>query len=260
MRVQLPPLYSEYARYYDVVYWEYLEKRVPRLIDFAMRVFEREAEREVKDVLDIACGTGGPTIELAKRGFNVMGVDVSPAMIEIARRKAAEAGVDVRFEVMDMRRLKFEEEFDAVTCFFTSINYNVEEGDLERTMKGVYKALRRGGVFLADAPNPYRAERWLRGVPSIWRVDRGRVSVLVIDSVYMSTVPGLIDWNRTLLVSDEGEVKIIADKHLLRAYTANELKLYARTAGFRRARIYGDTRLTEEEPRDARRLFLVAVK
>lgn len=258
--MELPPLYSGYARYYDVIYAEYLRRVVPRLVDFAVEVLRREAEREVRDVLDVACGTGGPTLELARRGFRVVGVDVSPAMVEIARRKAAEAGVDARFEVVDMRELEYEEEFDAATCFFTSINYNVTDGDLERTLRGVYRALRRGGVFLADAPNPLRARRWLEGVPSAWRVDGEGVSILVIDAVAMSSVSGLIDWNRTLLISEEGRLTMVADRHRLRAYTAGELKLFARLAGFRRARIYGDMKLTEEEPSDARRLFLAAVK
>jgi len=258
--VKLPPLYSEYARYYDVIYGRYLRQRVPRLADFAVEVFGREAEREVRDVLDIACGTGGPTVELARRGFNVVGVDVSPAMIEIARRRAAEAGVDVCFEVMDMRELRFEEEFDAVTCFFTSINYNVADEDLQRTLRGVLRALRGGGVFVADAPNPLASEQWLRGVPSVWRVDEEGISILVIDAVSMSNVSGLIDWSRTLLISEGGVLRMVADGHRLRAYTAGELKLHARIAGFRRARVYGDMRVTEEEPTSARRLFLVAVK
>ena len=58
-----------------------------------------------------------------------------------------------------MRNLGFNEEFDAITCFFTSINFNVTDENMESTMKGIYKGLRRGGVFIVDVPNPFRAEK-----------------------------------------------------------------------------------------------------
>lgn len=181
-------------------------------------------------------------------------------MVRIARRKARERGLDVEFVVGDMRRLGFASRFDAVTCFFTSINYNVMYDDLLQTFRGVYESLREGGVFVADAPNPYRAERWLKGTPSIWRVDAGETSILVLDAVYMSSVSAEIDWNRTLIVSEKGEVKMYPDRHVLRGYTAGELKYFAKQAGFKEVKIYGDMRITEQEPRDAKRLYLVAVK
>ncbi len=113
---------------------------------------------------------------------------------------------------------------------------------------------------MADAPNPFRAERWLEGTSSIWRVDAGETSILVLDAVSMSSVSAEIDWNRTLIVSENGEVRIYPDRHLLRGYTAGELKYFAGQAGFKRVRIYGDMRITEKEPWDASRLYLVAVK
>jgi len=60
-------LYSVLAGYYDVIYQDYLTSVVPRLVDFVEEVFKRDAGRPVKEVLDLACGTGGPTLELAKK-------------------------------------------------------------------------------------------------------------------------------------------------------------------------------------------------
>ena len=154
----------------------------------------------------------------------------------------------------------FDKDFDAITCFFTSINYVLKNEDMERLFAGVFRSLRRGGIFIADIPNPYKMERWLEGIPTIWRVDHEKMSILIIDAVIMDNVSGLVDWRRTLIVDKEGRIEFIPDYHRLRAYTANELKIYAKYAGFRRARVYGDLRITDEEPRDAKRLFFVAVK
>ena len=72
-----PPLYTDYTEYYDIIYREYLEKNISKLVDFLIQVFNHDSKRKVKDILDIACGTGGPTIELAKRGFKVVNIDLS---------------------------------------------------------------------------------------------------------------------------------------------------------------------------------------
>ncbi len=254
------PLYTTYAKYYDIIYKAYLERGVPRIIDFVEEVFRRDAEIEVRSVLDIACGTGGPTIELARRGYRVVGLDISEEMIRIAREKARRSGASAEFIVGDMREINFVEEFDAVTCFFTSINYILEDEGMERLFLGVHRCLRRGGVFLFDIPNPYRMEKWLKGIPTIWRVDDGDISVLVIDATIMETVSGLVNWKRTLLVKNKNGIEFVSDYHRLRVYTPNELRVYARLSGFRRTRIYGDLRITDSPPKDATRLFFVAVK
>lgn len=90
-------------------------ERVPKIVDFVEEVFKRDAERDVGDVLDVAYGMGGSTIELAQRGYRVLGLDVSSEMIEMAREEAKKNGVRVDFKLGAMRGLNFNEEFDAVT-------------------------------------------------------------------------------------------------------------------------------------------------
>jgi len=254
-------IYREYARLYDIIYHSYLERTVPRIIDFVEHVFKVEAEREVRDVLDIACGTGGPTLELARRGYCVTGLDISEEMIKIASRKAEEHGIgNVEFLVGDMRKLEFIEEFDAVTCFFTSINYVVTDKGIMDVFSGVYKSLRHGGLFIFDIPNIIRAERWRRGDPIIWSVEYGGVNILIVDVVSLNTVDQLINWRRTLLVKDGDSIDIVFDHHRLRGYTVNELKLLAHTTGFRKTIVYGDYIVGNKEPRDAHRIVFIAVK
>lgn len=65
------------------------------------------AGRGVLDALDVGCGTGFLSLELAARGHRVTGIDLAPAMLEAARRKAAERGVDIRFEEGDAEQVPF---------------------------------------------------------------------------------------------------------------------------------------------------------
>lgn len=143
------------------------------------KCFREYAKREVKEVLDAACDSGGPMLELARRGYVVIGADLHEEVVEIARRKAIEAGLDIKFIVCDARELdKFfsESSFDVVTMFFSSINYMTSWKDLMRLLRSVKYVLRSGGIFIADAQNPYeymfRLSKNGEGRPITWSVER----------------------------------------------------------------------------------------
>lgn len=65
-------------------------------------------------ILDIGCGTGRHAIELTKRGYQVIGVDLSENMLKKAREKASNAGFEIDFRQADARNLPFKDEFDLV--------------------------------------------------------------------------------------------------------------------------------------------------
>lgn len=67
-------------------------------------------------VLDVGCGPGRHALELARRGVAVVGVDASPEFIELGREAAKAEGLPARFEVLDVRDLAYEGEFDAAIC------------------------------------------------------------------------------------------------------------------------------------------------
>ncbi len=74
---------------------------------------EIEYNKEVK-ILDIGCGTGRHSIELAKRGYNVVGVDLSESMLQRAKEKAAKKKLQILFEKQDARKLTYLNQFDLV--------------------------------------------------------------------------------------------------------------------------------------------------
>ena len=82
----MPDLYSILAPYYDE--WN-AELDYAAWADGLESFFRKNAKGEVKDVLDLACGTGRMTLELAKRGYDMIGVDRSPEMLDSARTAAA---------------------------------------------------------------------------------------------------------------------------------------------------------------------------
>jgi trans-aconitate methyltransferase len=93
-------------------------------------------------ILDLGCGTGHLTAEIAAAGAQVAGVDRSAEMVAAARR----AYPDLKFEIADARELGFREEFDAV--FSNAVLHWIHEP--ERALQGIWKALRPGGRFVAE--------------------------------------------------------------------------------------------------------------
>jgi len=103
-------------------------------------------------ILDVPCGYGRHSAELARRGMDVVGIDLSPAMIREARRRWP-ARTGLRFERGDMRRLDRRNSFDGVACLFTSFGYFNERENLA-VLRRMAAALRPGGTLVIDHRNP----------------------------------------------------------------------------------------------------------
>jgi SAM-dependent methyltransferase len=105
-------------------------------------------------VLDLACGSGRHSLELRRRGYEVVGADISGDLIEIARRAADEAGLEVDFVQADLRDLDFEGEFDLVLNLNDgAIGYLESDEENRRTFEVISRALRPGGRNLVQLPN-----------------------------------------------------------------------------------------------------------
>src|SRR4051794_38434863 len=79
-------------------------------VDFFLNLFPLSRGAAI---LDVGCGTGRHSVELAKRGFKVTGLDLSEGMLKVARRRAEEAGVEVEFVQRDATDFSFDRSFDA---------------------------------------------------------------------------------------------------------------------------------------------------
>jgi 2-polyprenyl-3-methyl-5-hydroxy-6-metoxy-1,4-benzoquinol methylase len=113
-------------------------------------------------VLDLACGAGRHSLELRRRGFEVVGADISPELLEIARRDAEEQGLDAEFVEADLRELDFDAEFDVVLSLNDgAIGYFETEEENLRSFEVIARALRPGGQHLMQLPNVLYAQKHL---------------------------------------------------------------------------------------------------
>ena len=112
--------------------------------------------RSPRRVLDLACGTGNTSLPFARRGYEVVGVDRSPAMLAVARAKAADEGLPVEFIQGDMRSFVLPKPVDLAVCLFDSINYLLDPRDLAAALQAVREAVVPDGLVIFDANTRHR--------------------------------------------------------------------------------------------------------
>jgi len=101
-------------------------------------------------ILDAPCGAGRHSLELAQRGYDVVGIDFNPQVLAAARTTAEARGLNAVFQQHDLRHLDVDGEFDAVLCLWTSIGY-FSELENEQSLLNLAKAVKPGGTLILDA-------------------------------------------------------------------------------------------------------------
>jgi SAM-dependent methyltransferase len=152
--MQDPQIFTDlYAGNYDSMYAakDYLAE-----CDVIERAFARFGDGRVHSIADFGCGTGNHAIPLARRGYAVVGVDRSDAMLAEARAKAdgaaskADGMETLVFCQGDLRDVNLESTFDAVLMMFAVLGYQHTNRDVTRTLTNIKRHLRPGGLLVCD--------------------------------------------------------------------------------------------------------------
>ena len=104
-------------------------------------------------VLDLCCGPGRHSVQLAKRGLRVTGLDLNREYLELARRAAEAGNVALETVAADMRTISFENTFDAIVNMYSSFGYLESEAEDLKVLESAAKALKSGGQLILDMLN-----------------------------------------------------------------------------------------------------------
>lgn len=245
--------YDFLAESYDALTWDV---DYAHWADYVEKHFAK-CPRSVEKVLDLACGTGSLTRELALRGYRTVGVDLSADMLSLAEEKCRELEPVPCFFCQPMEKLCLPEAVDACVCCLDSINYVLQPKKLQETFRRVFRCLEPGGLFLFDADTPEKlramdGQVFLDETEREYCVWRGEYSEKKRICTFVMDIYRLCDEERDLWQRGE-------ELHREYAYTMDELEEYLRAAGFTRIKRFGELKMGQPKEGE-QRVFFAAYK
>lgn len=205
------------------------DEQIAKEVDF---VEESLAVAKGAMLLDLACGTGRHAIELTRRGYKVVGFDLSLPMLAKAAEEAQERSQKLNFVQGDMREMTFEDTFDGIYCWNTSFGFFEEDKNIQ-VIQRVHKALKKGGQFMLEVGN---RDFIIRQAPSLaWFEGDG---CICMDEMSIDWITSRMKVKRTMMM-DDGRTKEI--DYTVRIYSLHELGKILHDAGFRVAEVSGRT-------------------
>lgn len=150
--------YENFSLYYDS-----LTENVnyPQRAVYFDGLLKKHLQSDGRVLLDLACGTGTMSEEMARLGYDVLGVDYSYGMLNQAMQKKMEHGLPIQYICQDMRSLDLYGTVDAAICTLDSLNHLESYSDLQVVFGQVAAVLEPGGVFIFDMNTPYKHENVL---------------------------------------------------------------------------------------------------
>lgn len=196
-----------------------------------------EAEKETREavlsseknlVLDLGCGTGTLTELLYQKGYDMIGVDFSQEMLNLALTKREQSGSEILYLCQDMRELDLYSTVGTVISVCDSVNYLLEDKDIEDTFLLVNNYLYPGGLFLFDFNTVYKYETVIGDTT----IAENREDCSFIWVNYYHEAEHINEYDLTIFVKEEKErFRRFQETHYQRGYTLSEMQRFIKRAG-----------------------------
>ncbi len=240
--------YSDFAYIYDSLMHKDVDYE--KWADYIENIFDMyDVNPEL--VCDLACGTGNITIPLARRGYDMTGVDISEDMLNIAREKSE--GLDILFLNQSMTKLDLYGTMGAFLCMIDGINYITAPKSLLKLFTRIKTCfIDDGGLFIFDISTEHKLKNVI-GSNTFVHSDK---NIFYTWQNRFIEKRNLSDMFLTFFVKDGKKYSRFEERHLQKAYSEKELKYLLKKAGFQSVDTYDE--LTFSPPRkDSERIVFV---
>lgn len=203
-------------------------------------------------VLDLACGTGSMTHELAKRSYDMIGIDMSPEMLMMASQK----NPGTLFLNQDMREFELYGTVDAVICICDSINYILEHNEVVDVFKLVENYLNPGGIFIFDINTKHKYENILADNSFSFTSEN---AAYIWENFYDADAL-LNEYQATFFIKEaNGKYVRHEELHAQKAHSDQELKEALKASGLEIVNVFANLKKTAPSA-DCERVFYVVRK
>lgn len=206
-------------------------------------------------VLDLGCGTGTLTELLYEKGYDMMGIDNSEEMLRIAMEKKEKSGSEILYLCQDMRDLDLYSTVGTVISVCDSINYLLEDEDVEDTFSLVNNYLYPGGLFIFDFNTVYKYET----VIGDDTIAENRDNCSFIWENYYHPEEHINEYDLTIFAKEEKEelFRRFSETHFQRGYTLPEMEHFVKGAGME-ILLTLDADTHEAPGKESERIYIVA--
>ena len=219
-----PEVFQAYSRYYDLLYHDKNYESETAYVDSLLRKYGVPG----KDLLELGCGTGRHARRLNQLGYQIVGIEKSPQMVDAAQQTAAFQCV-----VGDACTARLGRTFSAVLALFHVVSYQVSNASLRALFERSAEHLETGGLFVFDfwySPAVYTT----KPEPRLKTVSDAKVRVNRIAEPRIYPNENRVDVHYTILVEDlaQGGFARLQEVHPMRHFSLLELELMADVCGF----------------------------
>lgn len=246
-------MYSDFAYVYDLLMQDV---QYNQWADYIESLFVKFGAKKPELVLDMACGTGNLTLELAKRGYDMIGIDMSPDMLSCAMEKSAERGISPLWVCQDMRAIELYGTMDAILCTMDSLNYIESASDMTLVFQLVRNYLNPGGLFIFDINTPYKLEHVLGN--NLFYEIRDDITYLWRNEYHSDGKKCIFDL--TFFVKEAEDIyRRLEEEQLQKVWTAEEIRRLLQETGLEFMDVYDA--FTQDAPSTlSERVFFIARK
>lgn len=243
--------YSVFAEVYDSLTEDVEYQRRADYITSLLRKYGTDPEI----ILDLGCGTGTITRLMAKKGYSMIGVDMSSEMLAVASDKAEKEDLDILYLNQPMEDFELYGSVGAVICLLDSLNYITEDEDIEQTFRLVHNYLDPGGLFIFDVNTPYKFKNILAGNTFCGESDKAFYSW---ENVYDPDYD-LCEFTLNFFIKNQAGYSRHTETHYQRSYTSAFLTRLLKKCGFEVIASFDDVS-TNPPSRTSEKVFYVARK
>jgi 2-polyprenyl-3-methyl-5-hydroxy-6-metoxy-1,4-benzoquinol methylase len=248
--------WEKIAPYYDL---GQNEEDIMVEIKFLENAFNEIAQREIKTVLDVCCGTGVWSIPLANKGFTVIGIDEHKKMLEIAEKKAKEQNLKIDFKEGDMRDIPVMKKVDAILVS-NGIYLLLSHNEILEAFSGFLNHLEESGVLIFNLPNSIGREHLDHEIETFQGKNAYRMEIRkLIDT---DEVKAITHEEWTSIVNDRGKLCMISGEVKTKILSYEEIRTLLLNSGFTKDKIhcYSSYEAREEVKDKAEDLIFVVIK
>lgn len=244
-------MYKDFAYIYDALMKDVDYEKWTSYIE---AIFQSHGLKP-ESIVDLACGTGGVTNILAKRGYQVTGVDISEDMLASAREKARKSGLRVPYICQNIINLELHHPVDAITCMCDGFNYILDKQDMKSAFIKIYSYLKPGGLLVFDISSYYKLSSVLG---NNIMADTGEDISLIWYNKFIKK-DNTLEMNLTFFIKEGNYYKRSDETHLQKAYQQDEIIELLTECNFTNVTCLSPFSMTPPQKR-SQRIFFTAVK